>query len=131
MDTAEHASVTLFEKEWYVYVMIEHPDNKYINALLNNDQGLIKELYQKCFGKIKYFVLDNHGTANDAWDILQEAMLSIYYRIKRGPFTLTCPFDAFIYIVCRNMWIKELRKRHAIMVTIDNDSGYAIKEDDD
>jgi len=110
---------------------MEHPDSKYINALLTNDETLLKELYQKCFGKIRYFVVNNQGTDDDAWDLLQEAMLSIFYRIKRQPFMLTCPFDAFIYIVCRNLWIKELRKKHNSGVTTGMDEGYSFMGEDD
>jgi RNA polymerase sigma factor (sigma-70 family) len=110
---------------------MDHPDGKYVNALLTNDEPLLKELYQKCFGKIKYFVTRNHGTEEDAWDLFQEAMLSIFYKIKRQPFTLTCPFDAFIYIVCRNLWLKELRKKHPNGVTLTMDMGYTIKGEND
>jgi RNA polymerase sigma factor (sigma-70 family) len=106
---------------------MEHSDKKYINALLTNDEPLLKELYQKCFGKIKNFVTDNHGTADDAWDLLQEAMLFIFYKIKRQPFILTCPFDAFIYIVCRNLWIKELRKKRLNGVTVSMDEVYTFQ----
>ncbi len=110
---------------------MKHPDNKYIQALLNNDQHLLKELYGKCFGKIKNFVVRNHGSADDAWDLLQEAMLSIFYKLKQGVFTLSCPFDAFIYIVCRNLWIKELREKALDEVTPDLEKGYYIKGEDD
>src|SRR5262245_60023074 len=97
---------------------MQHPDKKYIDALLTNNEPLLRELYQKCFGKIKSFVTHNRGTPDDAWDLLQEAMLSIFYRLKQGSFVLTCPFDAFIFIVCRNLWIKELRKKSLNGVTL-------------
>ena len=100
---------------------MSHPDKKYVDALINNDEALLKELYHKCFTKIKNFVIRHNGTPDDAWDLLQDAMLSIFYRIKRQPFELTCPFDAFIYIVCRNLWIKELRKKSPNGVTIDTE----------
>lgn len=110
---------------------MEHPDKKYIDALVNNDESLLKELYQKCFGKIRNYVTRHNGTPDDAWDLLQEAMLSIFYRIKRQPFELTCPFEAFIYIVCRNLWIKELRKKRIDGVTTGVDEGYSLRGEDD
>jgi len=110
---------------------MQHSDKKYIDALLTNDEPLLKELYQKCFGKIKNFVTNNHGTNDDAWDLLQEAMLSIFYKLKQQPFILTCPFDAFIYIVCRNLWIKELRKKHENRVTLGMEEGYSVRGEDD
>lgn len=101
---------------------MDHPDSRYIDALITNNQPLLKELYQKCFGKVKSFVVQNHGTEEDAWDVLQEAMLSIFFKIKQKPFVLTCPLDAFIYIICKNLWIKELRKKRGVWVTKDVDT---------
>lgn len=109
---------------------MEHPDKKYIEAMLTNNELLLKELYERCFGKIKRFVTKNHGTANDAWDLLQEAMLAIFYKLKQESFTLTCPLDAFIYIVCRNLWLKELRKNNLTAVTPNPEKVFYLKEDD-
>jgi RNA polymerase sigma factor (sigma-70 family) len=103
----------------YVYKPMDNPDTRYIDALLTNNEKLLRELYDKCFGKIRKFVVQNNGTEEDAWDVLQDAMLAVYFKIKNKPFTLTCPFDAFIYIVCKNLWIKQLRKKHGARVTID------------
>ena len=109
---------------------MDHPDDKYIDALINNNELLLKELYQKCFGKIRHFIIHNNGTEDDAWDVLQEAMLSIFFKLKQQRFTLTCPFDAFVYIICRNLWIKELRKKHSSGVTKNTDAGYNVVGDD-
>src|SRR6476659_1570604 len=94
-----------------------HPDQRYIDALLSNNTSLHEELYKKFSAKIKWMVLQNSGTGADAGDIFQDALMSIYSRAKGGNFILTCPFDAFIYAVCRNKWLKELNKRQRKRVT--------------
>ncbi|MEI6949712.1 RNA polymerase sigma factor [Paraflavisolibacter sp. H34] len=96
-----------------------HPDQKYIQALLNNDTILLKELYQRYSAKIRRMVVQNNGTENDAADIFQEALLAIYYKAQAKSFQLTCPLDAFLYVICRNKWISELQKRknHRILFT--------------
>jgi len=88
-----------------------HYDQKYITALLNNDTALLNELYQKYSGKIKLMILQNNGTETDAADIFQDALLSIYHKAKTENFILTCPFDAFIYLICKNRWMSELNKK--------------------
>ena len=113
-----------------------HPDQKYINALLTNNAALLEELYQKYSGKIKAMVLKNNGNETEAADIFQEALLSIYRRAKAGNFILTCPFDAFIYAVCKNKWLSELHKRkygHATLCDIEDhmntdENGFIITE---
>jgi RNA polymerase sigma factor (sigma-70 family) len=103
---------------------MQHADQKYINALLNNDTGLLEELYQRYSGKIKAMVLQNSGTASDAADIFQEALLYIYHKAKLKNFVLTCPLDAFLYLVCKNKWVNELNKRKFGRVTIKDLDGY-------
>ena len=101
-----------------------HPDQKYIDALLKNDSALLDELYTKFSGKIKNMVLQNNGAEADAADIFQEALLSIYNTAKKGDFTLTCPFEAFLYRICNNKWLNELNKRKTGRVTFIDPDGY-------
>src|SRR4051794_20155886 len=97
-----------------------HSDQKYIDALLNNDTFLLEELYQKFSGKIKSMVLQNNGTEADAADIFQDTLLSLYHKAKYQNFVLTCPLGGFLYLVCKNRWINELSKRKYYKTKFDN-----------
>lgn len=107
---------------------MEHSDQKYIKALVTNDEVLINEIYRKFSGKIKWMVLKNNGTEAEAGDIFQEALLSICHRTKTQALVLTCPFDAFIYTICKNLWLKELSKKKAHSVITDEE-GIEVGED--
>jgi RNA polymerase sigma factor (sigma-70 family) len=106
-----------------------HPDQRYIEALLNNDTVLLQQLYQNNAGKIKAMVLKNNGTEADAADIFQEALLAIYQRAKKQNFILTCPLDAYLYMICKNRWINELNKRGVRRVTFTDTEGFNLGED--
>lgn len=106
-----------------------HTDQKYIDALLSSNSTLHKEIYEKFSEKIKKLVLQNNGTIADAGDIFQEALLSIYKRAKQGNFILTCPFEAYLYAICRNKWLKELYKRKQLVVTFRDIEEYNNFED--
>jgi RNA polymerase sigma factor (sigma-70 family) len=101
-----------------------HPDQKYIVALLNNDSVLLKELYEKFSGKIKLMVTQNKGTVENAADIFQDALLAIYKNAKKQNFILTCPFDAFVYIICKNKWMTELNKQKIYKTKLYDDRMY-------
>lgn len=88
-----------------------HPDQKYIEALITNNQTILEELYSKYAGKIKWMVLQNNGSEDDAADVFQEALVAIYHKAKQGDFKLSCPFDAFIYLICKKKWLNVLSKR--------------------
>ena len=107
-----------------------HPDNKYIEALLINDPVLIDELYTLFSGKIKSMVLQNNGAEADAADIFQEALVDLYRKAKSG-FTLTCPMEAFLFMICRNRWLNTITRRKYNNVTFAEDEGYSnlVSED--
>jgi RNA polymerase sigma factor (sigma-70 family) len=107
-----------------------HPDQKYIDALLNNDVVLLDELYLRFSGKVKWMILQNNGTEADAADIFQEALLSIYNKAKTRDFILTCPLDAFIYLISKNKWLNELSKRKSHKQTNEDDPGYVTVGED-
>jgi len=109
--------------------MIAHPDHKYIEALQNNDSLLIEEIYRRYADRIKYLVLKNNGTETDAADLFQDVLIELHRKATQRQFTLTCPFDAFLYLVCRNRWINELHKRKGKSVTIKGDEGFNLNDD--
>ncbi|WP_113639184.1 RNA polymerase sigma factor [Nubsella zeaxanthinifaciens] len=106
-----------------------HEDQRYVAALLNNDTVLVNEIYKKCAAKIKSFVLFNNGTAADAADIFQEALVDIYNQAKYKDLQLTCPFEPFLLLVCKRKWLNELKKRAVSPVTNNTDDLLHIGED--
>lgn len=108
---------------------MKHADQKYIDALLYNDMVLLEEAYRKFSGRIKWMVLQNHGTEDDAADIFQDALLSIYRKAKDQDFVLTCPLEAFLYLICKNKWLNELNKRRYKNISLTEDNGYILSED--
>ena len=96
---------------------IIHSDQRFITALLHNDDLTVKEIYEKFSGKVKYYVLDNQGSLADAADIFQEALIDIYRQAKEKALKLTCPFESFLLLVCKRKWLNVLKKRGRSRVT--------------
>lgn len=109
--------------------MTPHADQQYIEALLRNDRKLLEEIYAKYADKIKNMVLQNNGSEADAADIFQEALLAIYQRAKKQNFVLTCPLEAYLYLVCKNRWINELKRKGGRGVTFTDTEGFNMNED--
>lgn len=105
-----------------------HEDQRYIEGLINNDSALIEEIYRRNAGRIKALVVRNSGDAEDAQDLFQEVLLALFHQARNG-LILSCPFDVFFYIACRNRWINELKKRGRRRVTINDVEGFHLKSE--
>ena len=73
-------------------------------------------------------VLRHNGTAHDAADIFQDALLDVYKRAKQNDFILTGPLEPFLYVVCKNKWHKKKIKNNAAGVTNRWSEGNTIGE---
>ncbi|OAV46178.1 RNA polymerase sigma factor [Lewinella sp. 4G2] len=92
--------------------MAPHADQRYLRALRENDSATVNELYQQSFPKIVTWVKRNNGSEDDAADLFQEALVSLYHSAHKPGYTLTCPIGALIFSICRNRWIDQLRKKN-------------------
>jgi RNA polymerase sigma factor (sigma-70 family) len=96
-----------------------HVDQRYLQGLVENSSTVIREIYERFAGKVKTYILKNNGDEEDAADILQEALINIYRQAKNGALLLSCPFEAFLLLVCKRKWLNELKKRGSKRVTND------------
>lgn len=109
--------------------MNHHPDQHYVEGLLQNDTQVVEEIYRRFSSTVKYFILKNNGDEEDAADIFQESLLDIYNQAKHRQLTLTCPFEPFLILICKRKWLNELKKRGRNPVTKMGDDVSGIGED--
>ncbi len=96
----------------------QHSDHKYIIALLNNDNRVLNELYQKFSNKIVRYIINNSGNYDDAQDVIQETLITIYRQAKEKKFILTCPFEAYFFLLCKRKWLNKINKKEIKKVTV-------------
>ena len=106
-----------------------HPDQHYIEALLQNDTPVIQEIYRQCAATVKRYILQNQGSEDDAADIFQESLIDIYNQAKHKNLQITCPFEPFLLLLCKRKWLNELKKKGRTPVTNSGDDVYTIGED--
>ncbi|GAA4773644.1 MULTISPECIES: RNA polymerase sigma factor [Flavobacterium] len=84
--------------------------NIYIDALLTGNSSIIDQIYKKNFPKISSYIKSNKGNADEAMDIFQEALMYILITQKEKR-TEILNFEAYLFVVCRNIWKKKLTNR--------------------
>lgn len=106
-----------------------HADQHFIHALLNNDAQAVEEIYRRFGPRVKQYVTQNSGTADDAADIFQESLVDIYNQARYKNLVLTCPFEPFLLLICKRKWLNELKKKGRQGVTKELDEQFNLGED--
>jgi RNA polymerase sigma factor (sigma-70 family) len=99
-----------------------HQDQIYIDGLVQNNSGVIQSIYKKFAPKVIYYIRNNSGDYDSAQDVIQEVLVTIYNQAKTNGLKLTCPFDAYFFLLCKRRWLNELKKTSNKQVTIIDDT---------
>ncbi len=96
-----------------------------IEALLNGDEKTIHLLYNTLFPKVVSYVRKNKGTDRDAEEIFHNALFQLIARAKVSTIDIKSSFEAYIFVICKNLWLKELNKRKK---EVRNDGLFELKD---
>ncbi len=86
-------------------------EQELLTALRRSDSAAFRNVYITHFNMVKYFIVKNNGTEEDAHDIFQEAMVVLFEQLTAGKLELTSSLKTWLYAVCRNKWMKQLEKQ--------------------
>jgi RNA polymerase sigma factor (sigma-70 family) len=88
--------------------IIEHlQQNKYATA--------VKGLYN-ILPLVKKHIRANNGTADDARDIFQDALVILCKKTQAENFVLTAPLKSYLLAIVKNCWLQQLRQRKKLPV---------------
>ncbi|WP_111307726.1 RNA polymerase sigma factor [Confluentibacter sediminis] len=105
-----------------------HEDQKYIDGLLQNNSFIIQAIYDKFVPKVINYIKQNSGSVDEAQDIIQDTLLTIYNQASEKKLELTCPFDAYFFLLCKRKWLNKLKKSSNKEVTINEEVLYKDDE---
>ncbi|WP_203256324.1 RNA polymerase sigma factor [Hyunsoonleella ulvae] len=98
-----------------------HEDQKYINGLLQNNSFVIQSIYDRFVPKVVNYIKQNSGSADEAQDIVQDTLITIYNQASEKGLRLTCPFDAYFFLLCKRKWLNVIKKTSNKEVTINEE----------
>jgi RNA polymerase sigma factor (sigma-70 family) len=81
-----------------------------LKGLAQNDSKAVETLYKSHFTMIQHFVLNNNGSFDDARDLFQEAMITLYEKVQSDSFVLSCQIKTYLFSICKNLWLKRLQQ---------------------
>jgi RNA polymerase sigma factor (sigma-70 family) len=85
--------------------------NELLTGIRKRDNAVLGYIYLKYYQSVLHFVMNNNGTADDARDTFQEAMIVVFENVRADAnFRLTGSLQTYIYSVARIIWITHLNK---------------------
>ena len=88
----------------------ENNEKALLQGLARSDKKAVETIYRENYNMIQSLVINNNGSAEEAKDIFQEAMIVLYEKVRSGTFELNCQVKTYIYSVCRRLWLKRLQQ---------------------
>lgn len=88
----------------------ETNEKELLKGLALSDKKAVETIYKENYNMVQSLVINNNGSAQDAMDVFQEAMIVLYEKARSGAFELNCQIKTYIYSVCRRMWLKRLQQ---------------------
>ena len=82
-----------------------------IEGIRNRDNRILTIIYKEIFPVVRYYVMSNGGSQDDAKDVFQESIIVAFRQISNNSFKLKTGFEAYLYGVSRLVWLKMLRNR--------------------
>lgn len=96
----------------------ETVEESIIRGIRANNDRILSDLYRSHFNTISKFVIANSGTTDEAKDVYQEAFITLYNRIQKPDFVLTCRIGTYLYAVSRRLWLKRLAGKKRVSLNI-------------
>ncbi len=94
-------------------------EEQLLKGLARNDKKIIESIYKNNYNMIQSMIIHNSGSADDAKDIFQEAMIILYEKARSGNLELNCQIKTYIYAVSRRLWLKRLNQTNRFVSNTD------------
>lgn len=77
-----------------------------------DNHRVLEYLYKRIYPRVKAYVCRNSGTAEDAFDIFQDAIVCLCRSAREGTYKEKYEVAGFLYSVSRNLWINKVKREN-------------------
>ena len=115
-------------------------EQQLLAALAQGEREATEQIYRQNYRIINGWLLKNGGSATDADDLFQEAMVVLFSKSQSEEFRLTCSVGTYLFAISKHLWYKKLQRKSKDPIALldntgnddeENDSGIAYEEDID
>jgi RNA polymerase sigma factor (sigma-70 family) len=115
-------------------------EQQLLAALAQGEREATEQIYRQNYRIINGWLLKNGGSATDADDLFQEAMVVLFSKAQSEEFRLTCSVGTYLFAISKHLWYKKLQRKSRDPIALldntgnddeENDNGIAYEEDID
>ena len=85
-------------------------DARILRELREGNEDVLTELFDANRRMVRSYVVANRGSADDADDLLQEAIVILWERVRKGTFAHKSRLSTFLFGIVRNLWLRRLAR---------------------
>jgi len=91
---------------------IKSKSQEVLEAIINgHNTKVLNYLYKSALPQIIKFICMNNGDEDEAKDIFQDAVVSLFTTVKLGKYDSGKDVNGFLFFVSRNLWINYVKRR--------------------
>jgi len=110
-------------------VKAENNEQALLLGLANNDRKSVETIYRENYSMVQILVINNNGSADEAKDIFQEAIIVLYEKVRSGTLELNCQIKTYVYSISKRLWLKRLQQLKRYSSGVENLEGVVPVED--
>ena len=105
-------------------------EKELLQGMALGDKKAIETIYKENYNMVQSLIINNNGSAQEAKDVFQEAMIVLLEKARSGNFELNCQVKTYVYSVCRRIWLKKLQQHNRYSGEMESLAGTVPVEDD-
>ena len=108
------------------------PDNKELELLKGlalGDKKAVEAIYKDNYNMVHSLVINNNGSAQEAKDVFQEAMIVLLEKSRSANFELNCQIKTYVYSVSRRIWLKKLQQLNRYSSEVESVGTVPVEDD--
>jgi RNA polymerase sigma factor (sigma-70 family) len=85
-------------------------DARILDQIRKGKEEALVRLYEMNERQVTSFVTRNNGSEDDAEEMLQEALVILWERIRSGRYEHTAKISTFVFATVRNLWLRKIAR---------------------
>lgn len=106
-------------------------DAEMLIGLCRGDSAVIRRIYEQYASKVQQWVVANSGNSDDARDVFQEGVQTLYESACDPDFNLRSSFEGLLFTICKRNWYGVLRRKKRWQAIREREDLTLDSEDDD